>query len=120
MAVVEICILAAGINSKPYPYWLTGWNFVQRAKPHEFCIRLDNYQLKVCLHQFGFPGLPANDPLGHGFFDAYLRSVAGFKALVQFMDNLNRCRPFDFRFPFTPVLCRKWWDTDHVAAGCID
>jgi hypothetical protein len=123
LAVVEICILASKFKAEPlpyYPYWLTGWNFVQRSKPNEFCIRLDPFQLKVALQQLEFPGLPSFDPLGRLFFDMYLRDLDGYRRLIAFMDNLQRCRPYDPRFPFTPVLCRKWWDADHVARGCVD
>jgi hypothetical protein len=122
-AVVEVCIVASKVKSQRtplYPYWLTGWNFVQRSNPHEFCIQLDPFQLKVALQQLGFSGLPPFDPVGERFFNMYLIDLTGYKKLVAFMDVLQRCRPYDPRFPFTPVLCRKWWNTDHVAKGCFD
>lgn len=123
LAVVEVCIIGSRFRGEPlpyYPYWLTGWNFVQRSKPNEFCIRLDPFQLKVALQQLGFSSLPSFDPAGHQFFKTYLSDLDGYKKLIIFMDELQRCRPYDARFPFTPVLCRKWWDADHVARGCVD
>jgi hypothetical protein len=97
-----------------YPYWLTGWNFVTRGNANGLFMKFDFFQVKVSLQQLGFPGLPMSDSLGHQFRSTFLRDLAGYKRLASFLDNVGRCRPFDPRFPFTPVFCRKWWDVEHI------
>jgi hypothetical protein len=66
-------------------------------------MKFDFFQVKVSLQQLGFLELPASDSLGHQFLSTFLRDFTGYKRLVSFLDSVGRCRPFDPRFPFTPV-----------------
>lgn len=119
-AVVDVFIFGFRLHDEPYPYWLTGWNFVTRGNANGLFMKFDFFQVKVSLQQLGFPGLPMSDSLGHQFRSTFLRDLAGYKRLASFLDNVGRCRPFDPRFPFTPVFCRKWWDVEHINSGCRD
>jgi len=101
---------AAGTH---FPYWLSGWNYLNpRQDAHEI-IMLNNGQFLHSLSALGYKFAPS---LGGRYEDkenAIFSNYEGYAAVVEFLRPLESCEPKFAAFPYQPKLCRRWWDPSH-------
>jgi hypothetical protein len=92
-----------------YPYWIWGWNYFNpRSNSYDF-IPMNEQQFCFSLQALGFNARVNDDK----WIDEYFGTFAGFTTLKQFLDASSRCEPKATPFPFKPILCRRWWSSEH-------
>ena len=95
------------------PYWIFGWNYLN-PRPNSYEIFLINdQQFCFSLQAIGFRVPAAAHWEAEAWRDRYLKAFAGYKEIRDALAKLNRCEPKVDRFPFKPVLCRRWWTIEH-------
>jgi hypothetical protein len=99
-----------------YPYWLLGWNYLNpRSDSYDIFI-MNNDSFCWSLQGLGFRVSPSDD----GWQDQYLGTYDGYVMVRQALDSVDRCEPKFGRFPYKPILCRRWWmPTHHQSCGHV-
>ena len=110
-AVAEIMVRFYEAEESIFPYWLFGWNYLNpRTSSHDIQL-FNNQQFCWSLQVLGF-----NVSAGAGgdkFQQTYMMSFDGYLEVSNTLRSLDRCAPKDRRFPYLPILCRRWWTPDH-------
>lgn len=96
-----------------FPYWLFGWNYLNpRPNMHE--IILDNdQQFSFSLVALGFQIPASTYPQAEEWRKRYMTNFEGYKKIKDMLCGLDHCEPKYDRFPFKPILCRRWWTVEH-------
>jgi hypothetical protein len=112
-AVAEYIARFHEAGGTKFPYWLFGWNYLNpRTDSYEIFI-VNDQQFCFSLQALGFQ-IPAGDwAKGEVWRDLYLGTFDGYVAVKQCLSSLDRCEPKFSRFPFKPILCRRWWSGEH-------
>lgn len=96
-----------------YPYWLFGWNYLNpRHDSYEIFI-INDQQFSFSLQALGFEAPAATHWEAEAWCDRYLSKYEGYCAVRDALAKLEHCEPKHARFPFKPVLCRRWWLPEH-------
>ena len=94
-------------------YWIFGWNYLNpRPNSYEIFI-INDQQFCFSLRAIGFQVPAADHWEAETWRDRYLKTYDGYKAIRDALAKLDRCEPKFDRFPFKPVLCRRWWTSEH-------
>ena len=112
-AVAEYIVKFHESADTRYPYWLFGWNYLN-PRPNAYEIFLINdQQFSFSLQALGF-NLPTSAHFeAEAWRDRYLKKFEGYIAIRDALNALDRCEPKFDRFPYKPVLCRRWWTSEH-------
>jgi hypothetical protein len=112
-AVAECVVRFYEADRTIFPYWLFGWNYLNpRPDMHDIII-INNQQFCFSLQALGFNIAAATG--GDQFQQKYLTSFDGYLEVAQALQSLGRCQPKAI-FPFMPILCRRWWTSEHQRA----
>ncbi|MFG7038064.1 hypothetical protein [Burkholderia pseudomallei] len=96
-----------------YPYWIFGWNYLNPSpNVHEIYI-INDQQFCFSLQAIGFPVPAAAHWEAEAWRDQYLKTFEGYEAIRDALAKLECCEPKFNRFPFKPILCRRWWTSEH-------
>lgn len=109
--------VAAGTT---FPYWIFGWNYLN-PRPSSYQIEpVNDYQFVVSLAKLGLkPPTPLADE-ADAWLGQHLGTFKGYCEVRDALAKLARCEPRDERFPYQPVLCRRWWIAEHQqSCGCV-
>lgn len=107
-AVAEYIVRFHEAEETRFPYWLFGWNYLNpRSDSYEIII--NDQQFSFSLQALGFQLSPASE----AWRDQYLGTFEGYLDLRQALGSLDRCEPKFDQFPFKPILCRRWWTSEH-------
>ena len=110
-SVAEYIVRFHEAERTTFPYWLFGWNYLN-PRPDSYEIFLINDQ-QFC---FSLEALGFQVPAAHGgeaWWDQYLRTFEGYLVVRHCLVALDRCEPKSALFPFKPILCRRWWTSEH-------
>jgi len=109
-----------------FPYWLFGWNYLNpRPNIHEIII-INDQQFSFSLVALGFQIPAALYPQAEEWRKRYMTNFEGYMKIKEVLCGLYRCEPKYDRFPFKPILCRRWWTAEHhrscgnVTKGSLD
>ena len=112
-AVTEYIVKYHEVAGTRYPYWVFGWNYLNPRQNSYEIFLINDQQFSFSLQAIGFQ-VPAGDYWrAEAWRDDYLKTFEGYKAIRDGLAKLDRCEPKFDRFPFKPVLCRRWWTTEH-------
>jgi hypothetical protein len=96
-----------------FPYWLFGWNYLN-PRPNSYEIFLVNdQQFCFSFQALGFQVPAAAYVEAEAWRNRYLGTFEGYVTIRRALNSLERCEPKDDRFPYRPILCRRWWMTEH-------
>jgi hypothetical protein len=112
-AVAEYIVRYHEATGTRYPYWLFGWNYLNpRPDSYEIFI-MNEQQFSFSLQALGFTVLASAHWEAEAWRNRYLGSFEGYCSLRDALGKLGRCEPKFDRFPFRPILCRRWWTSEH-------
>lgn len=116
-SLAEYAVQFHSSMGETFPYWLTGWNYVnpQQSSPAPWIINDQQF-----IHSLAYFGLRIDsfDAKASGAWRlSHMSDVAGYHRLKKMMDTFEPCEPIDPEFPFRPRLCRRWWDIEHIKAN---
>jgi len=112
-SVAEYIVRFHEAEGTRFPYWLFGWNFLNpRPNSYEIFI-INDQQFCLALQALGFQLPGGSVGSAEGWRDQYRGTSGGYIAVSQALNSLNRCEPKFDRFPFQPILCRRWWTPEH-------
>jgi len=96
-----------------FPYLLFGWNYLNpRPNIHEIII-INDQQFSFSLVAPGFQ-IPASAyPQAEEWRERYMTNFEGYVKIKEILCGVDRCEPKYDRFPFKPILCRRWWTAEH-------
>jgi hypothetical protein len=107
-SVAEYIVRFHEAEGMRFPYWIFGWNYLNpRSNSYDF-LPMNEQQFCFSLQALGFD-VPVTDQ----WIDEYLGTFAGYKTVKQALDSSKRCEPKSGPFPFKPILCRRWWTSEH-------
>jgi hypothetical protein len=111
VSVAEYIVRFHETEGTIFPYWLFGWNYLNpRTDSYEIRI-MNETQFCFSLQALGFQVSAATQV--DQWVDQYLRTFEGYMAVSQALGSLDRCEPKPRPFPFKPILCRRWWTSEH-------
>jgi hypothetical protein len=96
-----------------YPYWLFGWNYLNPRPDSYEIILINDQQFMFSLQALGFKVQAALYAEAEVWRDHYLKTFEGFLGLKRALSSLQHCEPKIDRFPYRPILCRRWWVPEH-------
>ena len=112
-AVAEYIVKYHESAGTRYPYWIFGWNYLNpRPNSYEIFI-INDQQFSFSLQAIGFQLPTAPHAKAEAWRDRYLGHYEGYVAIRDALRALERCEPKFDRFPFKPVLCCRWWTSEH-------
>lgn len=94
-----------------YPYWIFGWNYLNPRMDAYDIILINDQQFAWSLQAFGMrvpPSYGESELWKNKTFGTY----AGYLSVQSTLLN-SLCEPKSDRFPFKPVLCKRWWSQEH-------
>lgn len=107
-AVAEYIVRYHEAEGTRFPYWIFGWQYLNpRSGSYDF-LPTNETEFCVSLQALGFDAQPTEQ-----WIDRYFTTFEGYKAIKQALDSCDRCQPKHPRFPFKPMLCRRWWLPEH-------
>lgn len=96
-----------------YPYWIFGWNYLNpRPNSYEIFL-LGDQQFSSSLQGLGFDVPAAAHGQAEAWRNRYLGTLEGYLLVKDALESLNHCEPKANIFPFMPILCRRWWTSEH-------
>lgn len=111
--VAEYMVKFHEVEGTRYPYWIFGWNYLNpRPNSYEIFI-INDQQFCFSLQAIGFQVPAAAYAEAEAWRNRYLGTFEGYTAMREALSTLDRCEPKFDRFPFKPVLCRRWWSSEH-------
>lgn len=111
--VAEYCVLFLETQGEMFPYWFLGWNYLNpRPNTHEI-IMINNQQFSHSLQSMGFHLPTFEARLAEEWRRKNMTSSSGYLTIKDAIDRLDHCEPKNTRFPYKPILCRRWWDQEH-------
>jgi len=115
-AIAEYIVRFHEAQGRRYPYWVFGWNYLNpRMDIHEIII-VNDQQFCFSLQALGLDVPAADYANGEAWRDKYLTTFEGYVAISETLASLDRCEPKADRFPYQPILCRRWWTSEHHAS----
>ena len=119
-AVAEYIVRYHEAEGTHYPYWIFGWNYLNpRPDSYEIFI-INDQQFSFSLQAIGCQIPAAAHWDAEKWRDDYLGTFEGYMAIQEELSKLDRCEPKIHQFPFKPVLCRRWWASEHHrSCGCV-
>jgi hypothetical protein len=112
-AVAEYIVRFHEAEGTRYPYWIFGWNYLNpRPNSYEIFI-INDQQFTFSLQAIGFQVPAGSYGDSEAWLNKYLGAYEGYRLIHKELSKLDRCEPKSDRFPFKPVLCRRWWALDH-------
>lgn len=112
-SVAEYIVRFHETEGTTFPYWIFGWNYLNpRPGIHEIFL-INDQQFCFSLQALGFQVPAAAYGEAEAWRTRYLGTFDGYVAIKQSLDAVERCEPKFDRFPFKPILCRRWWTTEH-------
>lgn len=112
-SVAEYIVRFHEAEGTRFPYWLLGWNYLNpRPNSYEIII-INDQQFCFSLQALGCQIPAAAYGPGERWRDQYLGSFEGYVDIRQVLGSLDRCEPKYDQFPFKPILCRRWWTSEH-------
>ena len=112
-AVAEYIVRFHEIAETRYPYWIFGWNYLNPRPDGYEIFLINDQQFSFSLQALGFQ-LPASDHYSaEAWRNKYLKSFQGYTAIKEALNSIGKCEPKYSAFPFKPVLCRRWWASEH-------
>jgi hypothetical protein len=112
-AVAEYIVRYHEAAGTRYPYWIFGWNYLNpRPDSHEIFL-INDQQFSFSLEAIGFQLPTSAHAAAEAWRDRYLGHFEGYIAIRNQIRALDCCEPKFDRFPFKPVLCRRWWAAEH-------
>ena len=112
-AVAEYIVRYNEAAGTRYPYWIFGWNYLNpRPDSYEIFI-INDQQFSFSMQAIGFQLPTSAHAEAEAWRDRFLGHFEGYVAIRNQLRVLDRCEPKFDRFPFKPVLCRRWWATEH-------
>lgn len=112
-AVAEYIVRFHEAAETRYSYWIFGWNYLNpRPDSYEIFI-INDQQFSFSLQALGFSVPAAGHWEAEAWRDRYLGTFEGYCAVRDALAKLESCEPKFARFPFRPVLCRRWWMPEH-------
>jgi len=104
-------------KSKPFPYWVLGWNYVGMNGNPAFPMELNNLNGFVhSLKAMGYSGI------GHdlSYEQRCMSTVEHYRYLRDQLANYPEdIEPYWPRFPHKPRLTRRWWDHEFIIRNVI-
>jgi hypothetical protein len=98
-----------------YPYWIFGWNYLNRRAESYEIILLNDQQFCHSLTALGWRFNAWDAALAEAWKKPNLGTVAGYAKIRDALGGATSCEPKNARFPFQPKLCRLWWTNEHHA-----
>ena len=112
-AVAEYMVKYHETEGTHYPYWIFGWNYLNpRPNSYEIFI-VNDQQFSFSLQAIGFKIPVAVHWEAEAWRNRHLGTFEGYVAIREALSKLDCCEPKFDRFPFKPVLCRRWWTSEH-------
>ena len=96
-----------------FPYWVFGWNYLNPRSDSYQIFVINDQQFCFSCEALGFEMPPAAFEGSEAWRDEYLGTFDGYMAVRKALNSLNRCEAKYDRFPFKPILCRRWWTSEH-------
>ena len=116
-AVAEYMVRFHEAEGTRFPYWLFGWNYLNpRPDSYEIFI-INDQQFCFSLQALGFQVPAAAYAESEAWRERYLGTFEGYVAVKECLNSLDHCEPKYDRIPFKPILCRRWWASEHHR-GC--
>jgi len=112
-SVAEYIVRFHEAEGTTFPYWLFGWNYLNPRPDSYEIFMVNDQQFCFSLQALGFqvPAAAAGD--AEQWRDSHLGTFEGYVAVRQALSSLDRCEPKFDLFPFKPILCRRWWASEH-------
>ena len=112
-SIAEYIVRFHEAEGTTFPYWLFGWNYLN-PRPNSYQIFIVNdQQFCFSLQALGLEVPAAACAEADSWRDQYLGTFQGYLAVRHALSSLNRCEPKWGPFPFKPILCRRWWTSEH-------
>ncbi len=96
-----------------FPYWLFGWNYLNPRSESYDIFLINDQQFSFSLQALGLDVPAATHWKAEQWRNQYLRTFEGYKAVNEALSSVSRCEPKWNGFPFKPILCRRWWTSEH-------
>ena len=113
LSVAEYIVRFHETEGTRFPYWLFGWNYLNpRPNSYEIFI-INDQQFCFSLQALGFQVVAASPAKADKWLDQNLGTFDGYMTVSQALGSLDRCEPKLGPFPFKPILCRRWWTSEH-------
>ncbi len=112
-AVAEYVVRYHEAAKTRYPYWLFGWNYLNPSPASYEIIIINDQQFSFSLQTLGFNVPAVEHREAEAWRNNHLGTFDGFCALRDALAKLDHCEPKLDRFPLRPILCRKWWLSEH-------
>jgi hypothetical protein len=112
-SIAEYIVRFHEAEGSRYPYWLFGWNYLNPRPDSYEIILINNQQFLFSLQALGFQVPAAAYAEAEAWSNRYLRAFDGYLAVKQMLSSLDFCEPKFDRFPLRPILCRRWWVSEH-------
>jgi hypothetical protein len=111
-AVASYIVAFHQAQGTTFPYWVSGWNYLNpRTETHDIIV-LNEQCFRFSLAALGFQ-VPTQGPHCDAWTGEYLGTLDGYKAIRTALCGAERCEPKSVRFPYQPILCRRWWTSEH-------
>ena len=96
-----------------FPYWLFGWNYLNPRSNTDEIILINDQKFSFSLVALGFQ-IPAAQYLqAEDWRKKNMNNFEGYKKIKVELSRLDYCEPKNDRYPFKPILCRRWWTAEH-------
>jgi len=112
-SIAEFIVRFHEAQETKYPYWLFGWNYLNPRPDNYEIFIINDQQFSFSLQALGFKVPAAMASAAEVWRNRYLGTFEGYLAIKQVLDGLDRCEPKFAAFPFRPILCRRWWSSEH-------
>lgn len=113
-AVARLIVITLSAKSRPFPYWLLGWNYVGlNGNPaHPF----EGNNLNGFVHSLRNLGIQFNNYGSDVVWEEKaMTTMKGYNELKDILSQIaTDIEPHDIRFPQKPKLTRRWWDVSVV------
>jgi len=112
-SVAEYMVGFSEAQDHLFPYWLFGWNYLSPRHDSYEIVLVNEQQFCYSLQVLGFD-VPASIPAyADPWRKTYLGTQDGFVKIRDALGSVEHCEPKSSVFPYAPILCRRWWKSDH-------
>lgn len=96
-----------------FPYWIFGWNYLNPRPDSHDIILINNQQFMFSLQTLGFRVPASAWADAESWQDRFMVTYDGYMQVKNALTSIDGCEPKIDRFPFRPILCRRWWTLEH-------
>jgi hypothetical protein len=112
-SIAEFIVRFHEAQKTRFPYWVFGWNYLNpRPNTHEIFL-INDQQFFHSLQAIGFEIAATVYGETEAWLTLHLGSFDGYLSINEALKAVKGCEPKFDRFPFKPILCRRWWTTEH-------